>query len=216
MRRAILSALALAPLLAACGASDASGTFEPRLAAIAGQAGLDVVAWQSCRSDPATASRVDADLSLAGAAGVHATPTFAVNGTMVLGSQPAAAFRAAFDAARTRAQASGIPAAQYYESAVPQIPLGTSPVRGPADAWITVVEFSDFQCPYCGSVQTTLGTVLPEYGTDIRVAFKNFPLSFHAYARTTAIAAECAHAQGRFWQFHDLVFAGQADLFGGS
>ncbi len=67
MRRAILSALALAPLLAACGASDASGTFEPRLAAIAGQAGLDVVAWQACRSDPAMAARVDAGL-LAGRA----------------------------------------------------------------------------------------------------------------------------------------------------
>jgi protein-disulfide isomerase len=215
VRRAILSALALAPLLAACGASDASGAFETRIAAIAGQAGLDVVAWQACRSDPGMASGVDADLSLAGTAGVHATPTFAVNGTMLVGAQPAAAFRSALDAARTRAQASGVPAAQYYESAVPQIPVGTSPVRGPADAWITVVEFSDFQCPYCSSVQTTLATVLPEYGTDVRVVFKNYPLPFHSHARATAIAAECAQAQGRFWQFHDLVFGGQSALFGG-
>jgi protein-disulfide isomerase len=63
--------------------------------------------------------------------------------------------------------------------------------------------------------QSTLATVLPEYGTDVRVVFKNYPLSFHSHARTIAIAAECAHAQGRFWQFHDLVFGGQQALFGG-
>ena len=215
MRRANLFAAALALASAACGSSGAGGDFEPRLAAIAGRSGLDVVAWQACRSDPVMASRVDADLSLAGAAGVRATPTFAVNGTLLVGAQPAAAFRAAFDAARARAQASGVPASQYYESAVPQVPVGNSPVSGPADAWITIVEFSDFQCPYCATVQTTLAAVLPEYGSDVRVVFKNYPLPFHTYARTTAIAAECAHAQGRFWQFHDLVFGGQPALFDG-
>jgi protein-disulfide isomerase len=215
MRRAKLVAAAMALASAACGSSGAGGDFEPRLAAIAGQAGLDLVAWQACRTDPAMASLVDADLSLGGAAGVRATPTFAVNGTLLVGAQPAAPFRTALDAARARAQASGVPAALYYESAVPQIPVGTSPVRGPADAWITVVEFSDFQCPYCAAVQATLATVLPEYGADVRVVFKNYPLSFHSHARTTAIAAACAHAQGRFWQFHDLVFGGQQALFDG-
>jgi protein-disulfide isomerase len=215
MRRANFFAAAMALASAACGSSGAGADFDPRLAAIAAQSGIDVVAWQACRSDPAMASRVDADLSLAGAAGVHATPTFAVNGTLLVGAQPAAAFRTAFDTARARGQASGVPAALYYESAVPQVPVGTSPVRGPADAWITVVEFSDFQCPYCATVQTTLATVLPEYGTNARVVFKNYPLTFHSHARTTAIAAECAHAQGRFWQFHDLVFEGRSALFGG-
>ena len=215
MRSANLVAAALALASAACGSSGAGGDFEPRLAAIAVQSGLDMVGWQACRSDPAMASRVNADLSLAGTAGVHATPTFAVNGTLLVGAQPAAPFRTALDAARARAQASGVPAALYYESAVPQIPVGTSPVRGPADAWITIVEFSDFQCPYCATVQATLATVLPEYGTDVRVVFKNNPLAMHSHARTIAIAAECAHAQGRFWQFHDLVFGEQQALFGG-
>jgi protein-disulfide isomerase len=215
MRSANLFTAALALASAACGSSGAGAGFEPRLAAIAAQSGLDVVAWQACRSDPAIASRVDADLSLADAVGVRASPTFAVNGTLLVGAQPAAPFRTAFDSARARAQASGVPASQYYESAVPQVPVGTSPVRGPADAWITIVEFSDFQCPYCATVQTTLATVLLEYGADVRVVFKNYPLAMHSHARTTAIAAECAHAQGRFWQFHDLVFGGQQALFGG-
>jgi len=98
-------------------------------------------------------------------------------------------------------------------STILRIPVGTSPVDGPADAWVTVVEFSDFQCPYCGAVQPTLKAVLSAYGPDVRHVFKHFPLSFHAHARTTAVAAECARAQSRFWEFHDLVFASQAALF---
>jgi len=93
------------------------------------------------------------------------------------------------------------------------VPIGTSPVNGPADAWVTIVEFSDFQCPYCGAVQPTLAAVLPGYGAEVRLVFKHLPLSFHAFARTTAVAAECAGAQLRFWEFHDLVFAGQGALF---
>ena len=96
------------------------------------------------------------------------------------------------------------------------VPVGTSPVDGPADAWVTIVTFSDFECPYCGTVQPTLATVLPEFGADVRLVFKQFPLSIHRHARPAAVAATCAHAQGRFWEFHDLVFAEQAALFGAS
>jgi protein-disulfide isomerase len=88
-----------------------------------------------------------------------------------------------------------------------RVPVGDSPVDGPADAWVTVVEFSDFQCPFCVRVQPTLAEVLPGYGPDVRHVFKHFPLSQHARAIPTAVAAECARAQGRFWEFHDLVFA---------
>jgi protein-disulfide isomerase len=98
-------------------------------------------------------------------------------------------------------------------STVLKVPIGTSPVDGPADAWVTVVEFSDFQCPYCGAVQPTLANVLPGYGANVRLVFKHLPLSFHAFARATAVAAECAGAQSRFWEFHDLAFAGQGALF---
>ena len=101
-------------------------------------------------------------------------------------------------------------------STVLKVPVGNSPVDGPADAWVTIVTFSDFQCPYCGAVQPTLATVLPEFGGDVRLVFKHFPLSMHGRARPAAVAATCAHAQGRFWEFHDLVFGEQAALFGGS
>ena len=100
--------------------------------------------------------------------------------------------------------------------AVLKVPVGSSPVNGPADAWVTIVAFSDFECPYCATVQPTLATVLPEFGGDVRLVFKHFPLSMHRHARTAAVAATCAHAQGRFWEFHDLAFGEQAALFGAS
>jgi protein-disulfide isomerase len=97
---------------------------------------------------------------------------------------------------------------------VARVPVGDSPVRGPADAWVTIVEFSDFQCPYCRAAQPTLATVLPEFGSDVRHVFKHFPISGHAYALPGAVAAVCAHDQGPFWEFHDRLFAAPASIFG--
>jgi protein-disulfide isomerase len=188
--------------------------YEQRLAEIATQAGIvDIPAWLNCRGNWATDAVVAADMTLGVNAGVQGTPTFFLNGASLVGSQSASAFRTAIDAARTKALASGIPAAQYYAATVPGIPVGDSPVSGPADAWVTIVAFSDFQCSYCATAQATLSTVLPAYGADVRYVFKHFPLSFHAYGRPTARAAVCAGAQGRFWAFHDLVFAIQSSLF---
>jgi protein-disulfide isomerase len=222
MKRSNLAgAIAAAGLLATACGGDApiagtppqTGTFETRLADVALAAGLDVPTWQACRADPAMEARVVADMTVGVAAGVGGTPTFLVNGEMVVGNQPAAAFRNAIQAARIRAQSSGLAAADYYAATFPGVPVGTSPSTGPADAWVTVVEFSDFQCPFCAAAKGTLRSVLSTAGSDVRHVFKHFPLSSHAYARPTAIAAECARVQGRFWEFHDLVFSRQSSLF---
>lgn len=97
-------------------------------------------------------------------------------------------------------------------SAFMRVPVGTSPVQGPATAWVTVVEFADFQCPYCAAVAPTLAAMQAQFGTDVRLVYKHFPLSFHARARPAAVAAVCAQAQGRFWEFHDVVYANQDSL----
>ena len=91
-------------------------------------------------------------------------------------------------------------------------PVADSPVRGPADAWVTMVEFADFQCPYCGRVESTLSALSSAYPTDLRLVFKNFPLSFHENAMDAAVAAVCAHDQDHFWEMHDLLFANQSAL----
>jgi protein-disulfide isomerase len=88
------------------------------------------------------------------------------------------------------------------------VPVGSSPTRGPTDAWVTIVEFGDFQCPYCGDAESTISKVDIERPLLVRWVWKEYPLtSIHARAMPTAIAAECAHAQGLFWNMHDLLFA---------
>jgi protein-disulfide isomerase len=87
-----------------------------------------------------------------------------------------------------------------------------APVRGPADAKITVVEFLDFQCPFCSRVQPTLAQIQKTYGDKVRIVFKHLPLRIHAQAAGAAAAAEAAHGQNKFWEMHDLMFANQRDL----
>lgn len=91
-------------------------------------------------------------------------------------------------------------------------PVGESPVKGPEEAWVTIVEVSDFQCPFCNRVQSTLDQIQERYGDDVRLVFKHNPLPFHNRAMPAAIASECAHDQGKFWEMHDKLFANQRQL----
>ncbi len=87
------------------------------------------------------------------------------------------------------------------------IPLGDSPVRGDPDAPVSIVEYSDFQCPYCAQVQPLLMQLLERYPQDVKLVFKQFPLVFHEAARPATIASLAAHEQGKFWEMHDVLFA---------
>jgi protein-disulfide isomerase len=87
------------------------------------------------------------------------------------------------------------------------IPTAGSPVRGSADAAVTLVEFSDFQCPYCLVAVAKLNAVLEAYPGKIKLIFKQFPLDMHSQAALAAAAAIAAHQQGRFWPMHDALFA---------
>ena len=81
------------------------------------------------------------------------------------------------------------------------------PSKGPDDAVVTIVEFSDFECPYCQRVVVTIDQVLAKYPTQVRFVHRNLPLSLHARARAAAEAAACASNQGDFWDYHNLLFA---------
>lgn len=82
-----------------------------------------------------------------------------------------------------------------------------SPSRGPANARITLVEFSDFQCPYCRVAAKKVSELLDMFPNDVRLVFKEFPLDEHSQAAAAAEAALAAHAQGKFWPLHDRMFA---------
>jgi protein-disulfide isomerase len=87
-----------------------------------------------------------------------------------------------------------------------------SPVRGPADAPVEIVEFSDFQCPFCQRVGPAVTQVLNTYGDRIRLVYRQYPLPNHANARPAAEAGMCANDQGKFWPYHDRLFANQQRL----
>ncbi len=88
------------------------------------------------------------------------------------------------------------------------------PVRGNPEAPVLIVEFSDFQCPYCARGANTVEQILEKYGDDVRFVFKHFPLNFHPWAKPASIASHCAGQQddGAFWTLHDQFFANQKQI----
>ena len=107
-------------------------------------------------------------------------------------------------------------AAQPSATPVPRqtVSVGTGPAWGPANAKVTIVEFSDFQCPFCERFFTyTYPLIKQKYGDKVRFVFRNFPLTqIHPQAEISALAAECANEQGKFWEYHDMLFGNQQDL----
>jgi protein-disulfide isomerase len=81
-----------------------------------------------------------------------------------------------------------------------------APVRGPKTAPVRIVEFSDFQCPFCAELQKTLDQVLKAFPKEVQLVYKQYPLNIHIFARQAAAASLVAHAQGKFWELHDRMF----------
>jgi Na+/H+ antiporter NhaA len=93
------------------------------------------------------------------------------------------------------------------------VDAGRDHIRGPADAPVTLVEYGDFECPYCGQAEPVVRTLLSEFGQELRYVFRHLPLEdVHEHAQQAAEAAEAAGAQGKFWEMHDLLFAHQGAL----
>ncbi len=101
------------------------------------------------------------------------------------------------------------PKAEDYDK-VHKIALDNAPSLGNPNAPITVVEYSDFQCPYCARTAPDVKQIYAKYPDKVRVVYKHFPLGFHAAAKPAAIASVAAQDQGKFWEFHDVIFEATA------
>ncbi len=92
------------------------------------------------------------------------------------------------------------------ETGLPAVDPSRDHIKGPADAKITLIEYSDFECPFCARHKATMDAIRNTYPNDVRIVFRHFPLAFHASAEKAAEASECAADQGKFWEMHSKLF----------
>ena len=97
---------------------------------------------------------------------------------------------------------------------LPRIPVSADddPAIGPETAPVTIVQFAEYQCPYCGKAGEAIDQVLETYGDKVRMVYRDFPLSFHPRAIPAAVAANCAGEQGKYWEMHKLLMSDQRAL----
>jgi protein-disulfide isomerase len=208
------------------------------------KAGLDMAGVKKALDEGTHSKAIADDQAIAAQLGARGTPYFFINGRTLRGAQPFAAFKAVIDEEIATAEGllkSGVKKEQIYATvtkngltkaaapkpaaakpgqpdpkAVYKVPLkGNEPQKGPDDALVTIVEISDFECPFCSRVGPTLKSVVEKYGKDVRVVWMNNPLPFHKNAKPAANAALEAHAQKgdkAFWAMHDKLFANQKAL----
>ncbi len=92
------------------------------------------------------------------------------------------------------------------------VSVDDDPMMGNKDATVTIVQFAEYQCPYCGKANATMDKIMKDYDGKVRMVFRDFPLSFHDRAIPAAIAANCADKQGKYWEMHDQLMSNQRAL----
>ena len=154
--------------------------------------------------------------------GVNGTPAFFINGRLLGGAFPYDSFKEVIDKELDGTGSTNVTdysqtlqdAAKQgaFDPKVHAVSIGEAHTRGKVGAPVTIVEFSDFQCPYCGQVYPVVKQILKDYGDKVVFAYKYFPLvSIHPRAEKSAEAAACASDQGKFWEMHDALFEHQSD-----
>jgi protein-disulfide isomerase len=217
--------------------ADQQGLTDEHFEKWAQLAGVPLAAFRQALADKRFSAKIDDDIELAARVGANGTPHFYVNGVEVSGAQPFDNFKEIIDAELTAT--SGRPlqscartmanfTAPKPEPRVAKddddddakqgpfkVAIGKSPVRGPATALVTIVVFSDFQCPFCKRVEPTLDKVRETYGDQVRFVWKDQPLPFHPRAEPAAeLAREALRQKGvaAFWDVHDRIFESSPKL----
>ncbi len=206
------------------------------------ESGVDMAKFKEEYKAKKYDKKIEEDIALARKIGASGTPAFRINGVTISGAQPFEKFKEVIDqelAASKKLLAAGTPPEEVYlkrtkenASASPEkpaerperkedtdvwaVPIAKGdPERGPKDALVTIVEFSDFQCPFCKRVEATLKQVMDTYKDDVRIVWKDNPLPFHPRALPAANLARYAYetkGNKAFWDAHDALFESQPKL----
>jgi protein-disulfide isomerase len=170
---------------------------------------LDLSAFRQALDRHTYRAAIQRDLVEARALGITTTPTLFVNGRRVVGPQGYSSLGAVIDTVLA-----GIPKSQRVQDEIvasgpaQQIDLEHAPAKGPTTAPVSLVEFSDFECPYCAQAAPIVQQLVAAYPAQVRFAFKHYPLPMHRESPLAHEAALAAGDQGKFWEMHDALFAG--------
>lgn len=196
---------------------------------MARELGLDMLRFRAALDTGQYRAQIAADVEAAVALGVTGTPAFFVNGRPISGNQPLKVFAETVDQELARAAqqpgagydaliANGKPKADVPDADHDRSELDPRTTyrmglglpghqQGPDDALVTIVVWGDFQCPFCAKMAPVLARVRATYGDAVRLVYRHLPMTFHKRAALAAEAAVAAAEQGKFWAFHDAVWA---------
>jgi protein-disulfide isomerase len=205
-------------------AQQASPLEEKKLIAYAEEIGLNKGDFEKCLKSDEPKNIVKADTQEANDLQVFGTPGFFVNGKFLGGAFPFEYFKEIIDkeidgtatgqCTDYSEELQGACSDPQQRNFVPQpveVKIGNAPIKGKADAKVTIVEFSDFECPFCIRAYPTVKQIMDTYPNDVKFYYKQLPLtSLHPNAQKAAEASVCAQKQGKFWEFHDKLFSVQA------
>lgn len=179
-----------------------SGAIDVNL--IAESLDLDMKDFQACLTNPETNALVSADITSGNAAGVRGTP----HTLAVLANGTGAVLNGAIPFEQAEATVAALLRGEGATALTGVTPVGSDEHRiGPRNAKVTLIEYSDFECPFCQRFHPTIKQIAAKYPDDVAVVYRHFPLeSIHPNARGYAIASECAGQQGKFWEFADTLF----------
>jgi len=192
--------------------ADQGALGAPSLKATARSLGLDGERFDECLDSGKYAQEIQADIHAGREAGVSGTPALFINGRFLGGIQEAQTIA---DVVVDELRRAGLPAEKKrLEPRRIVVDAEGFPGKGPVDAPVTIVEFADFQCPYCLQLIAALDQVEETYADKVRLVYRQFPIaSIHPNAEKAAEASLCADEQGQFWEMHDAMFQDQLGLY---
>lgn len=196
----------------------------PKLKVYAKELGLNTGKFNKCLDSGEKKTQVENDTKYGVSVGVQGTPGFFINGKFLGGAFPFSAFKEIIDkeingtgstlcadytdpSLQGQCDETGTDQGKPFKPVVKDIDISGMTAEGSKNAKVTIVEFSDFECPYCIRAYPTVKQILSEYKNDVKFYYKQYPLvQIHPNSQKTAEASLCANDQGKFWKFHDKVF----------